>query len=47
MDASFEDLDASSLTVKTDFDSDKRFELQNILNVSFRIKLAHLCPIDR
>ena len=40
MGASFKDLDASSLTVKTDFESDKRFELQNILNLRFFIELA-------
>ena len=32
MGSSFEDLDATSLTVKTDYKSDKRFELKNILN---------------
>ena len=32
MGSSFEDLDATSPTVKTDHKSDKRFELQNILN---------------
>ena len=30
MGSSFEDLDATSLTVKTDHKSDERFELQNI-----------------
>ena len=32
MGSSFEDLDAKNPTVKTDHKSDKRFELQNILN---------------
>ena len=30
--SSFEDLDATSVTMKTDHKSDKRFEQQNILN---------------
>lgn len=33
MGASFEDLAATSLTVKTDFQSDKRFALQSFLNI--------------
>jgi hypothetical protein len=39
MGSSFEDLIAASLTVKTDFQSDKWFELQSFLN--FRISILN------
>jgi hypothetical protein len=56
MGSSFEDLVETSPSVKTDFQSDKRFELQNILNirtlylmrmtstVSF---IVHVCRLGR
>ena len=40
MGSSFEDLVATSLTVKTDFQSDKPFALQNFLNFTFRSELV-------
>ena len=36
MEPSFEYLVATSLMVKTDFESDKQIKLQNILNFRFR-----------
>ena len=42
MGSSFEDLDAKSPTVKTDRKSDKRFELQKILN----FLILHLMRAD-
>ena len=42
MASSFEHLDATSPTVKTNHKSDKRFELQNILN----FQILHLIRTD-